>query len=57
MRIVKTEFGLLSDVIRPDNFKSVVPSASSLADAVAYLCGIYGSCDGVFTAYYVAPLE
>ena len=56
LRIVKTESGELTDILRSDNFKSVIPSAAMLSDALGYLHGIYGAGGGVFTAYYVAPL-
>lgn len=55
-RIVKTESGQLAEVLRQDNYRLVIPSAVELGDAVDYLRGIYGVYDGVFTAYYVAPL-
>lgn len=57
MKIIKTESGQMKEVIRPDNYKLVVPSAVVLEDAFAYLRGIYADCDGLFTAYYVVPLE
>jgi ASC-1-like (ASCH) protein len=56
LKIVKTESGWLTDILRLDNYKAVTPSAMALGDAVDYLRRIYGVCDGVFTAYYVAPL-
>jgi len=56
VKIVKTESGQLTDVLRSDNFRAVVPSAAVLGDAVGYLRGIYEVDGGVFTAYYVAPL-
>jgi ASC-1-like (ASCH) protein len=56
MKIVKRESGLLSEILRLDNYKAVVPSALLLADAVDYLRSIYGVYDGVFTAYHVEPL-
>ncbi len=56
LKIVKTEVGLLSEILCLDNFKAVVPSALELGDVVSYLRRIYGVCDGVFTAYYVEPL-
>jgi ASC-1-like (ASCH) protein len=56
MRIVGREFGKILDVVRADNYRLVIPSASCLEDAVAYLRGIYGDCEGVFTAYHIAPL-
>jgi ASC-1-like (ASCH) protein len=56
LRIVKTENGELLDILRLDNFKAIIPSALEFEDAVGYFTGIYGVCDGFFTAYYVEPL-
>ncbi len=55
LRITDKESGMLSDVVRLDNFKRVIPSADSLEEAIAYFYGLYGDCEGVFTAYHVAP--
>jgi hypothetical protein len=54
LKIVKTECGQLTDILRLNNFKAVIPSAAVLGDAIGYLKGIYGVDEGVFTAYYVA---
>ena len=51
--IVKKETGKLKEIIRPDNFKLVIPSAQDVENALDYLRGIYGSEDGVFTAYHL----
>ncbi len=51
LKVVQTQSGKLSEVVRHDNFSQVIPGAMSLEDALAYLRGIYGCCDGVFTAY------
>jgi ASC-1-like (ASCH) protein len=56
MKIVKTECGRLSEILRLDNFKAVIPSSDELGDAIGYLRRIYGGYDGVFTAYHVEPL-
>jgi hypothetical protein len=56
LKIVKTECGQLTDILRLDNFKAVIPSAEVLGDAVGYLREIYGVEGGAFTAYYVASL-
>jgi len=56
MKIVKIECGSLLDILRLDNFKSIIPSALELEDAVEYFRRIYGVCDGLFTAYHVEPL-
>jgi ASC-1-like (ASCH) protein len=51
--IIKTETGLLSEVIREDNFKKIIPTAKTLKDAIDYLHSIYGKEETVFTAYYI----
>jgi hypothetical protein len=45
--------GKLADVVRLDNYKRVIPVAGSLEEAIAYICRLYGDCEGVFTAYHV----
>ena len=54
LRIAKTETGRLTELVREDNYWLVIPSAKTLEDAVVYLRGLYGTCDGVFTAYHVS---
>jgi ASC-1-like (ASCH) protein len=56
LKIANRETGHLSEVVRSDNFKLVIPSAGSVEGAVAYLRLIYDGYDGVFTAYHVVPL-
>jgi ASC-1-like (ASCH) protein len=56
-KVVKVESGRFLDLVRQDNFWLIIPSAISLEDAVSYLRGIYGDVEGVFTAYYVAPVN
>ena len=56
MKIVKRETGRLQEVVRSDNYKSVIPSALTVEDAFAYLQRLYDGYDGVFTAYYVEPM-
>lgn len=56
LKVVKTECGQLTDILRLDNFKAVIPSAAVLGDAIGYLRGIYGVDGGVFTAYYIGSL-
>ncbi len=53
LKVVKVESGRLSEVLRLDNFKLVIPSALALKDAFEYLQRIYGVQDEIFTAYYV----
>jgi hypothetical protein len=52
--IIRKETGKLTEVIRQDNFRLVIPTAETLEDALSYLRGIYGVSDGVFTAYYLS---
>ena len=56
LKIVKTECGRLTEILRLDNFKDVIPSAVVLEDAIGYLRGIYGVDGGAFTAYYITSL-
>jgi ASC-1-like (ASCH) protein len=55
LRVVGTQVGRLGEVVREDNFRLVIPSAGCLEEALAYFRGLYGVCDGVFTAYFVTP--
>ncbi len=56
LKITKTESGALSDILRLDNFKAVIPSAGEVEDAINYLRRIYGDYDEVFTAYHLEHL-
>ena len=56
MKITKREMGRLEEVVRSDNYRLAVPSAVTVEGAIAYLRQLYDGYDGVFTAYYVAPL-
>jgi ASC-1-like (ASCH) protein len=53
LKIVRKQSGILTDLVRSDNYRQVIPSAGTLEDAFDYLRRLYGDCDGVFTAYYV----
>jgi ASC-1-like (ASCH) protein len=53
LQIVKKETGKLTEVIRPDNYQSVIPSAKTFENALSYLRSLYGDEVGLFTAYYV----
>jgi ASC-1-like (ASCH) protein len=53
MRIVGRQTGSMDELIRVDNFRQVIPSATSVDEAWAYLQRIYGDCAGIFTAYTV----
>jgi hypothetical protein len=53
-QIAKKESGRLTEIVTRQNYRLVIPSAKNLDDALSYFQGLYGSCDGVFTAYYLA---
>ncbi len=53
-KVLKTETGLLNELVCNDNFKQIIPAATALGDAITYLRGLYGNYDGVFTAYYLS---
>jgi ASC-1-like (ASCH) protein len=56
MRITKRETGRIEQVVRPDNYRLVIPSATTVEEAVVYLRNLYEGYDGVFAAYHVSPL-
>ena len=51
-KIIKGEEGNLTDVLRKDSYKNIVPSANTLEEAINYIKKLYGTTEGVFTAYY-----
>jgi hypothetical protein len=51
-RIVTKEEGILSEILRLDNYKSIVPIARTVEEATEYLRGSYEPLGGQFTAYY-----
>jgi hypothetical protein len=53
LQILKKETGALTEVITQENFRLVIPTAKQLKDALDYLQGIYGTEEGVFTAYHL----
>lgn len=57
LKIVKKETGKLTEVLRSDNYRLVLPFVMTLGDALAYLQRLYDGYDDVFTAYYCAPEE
>ena len=51
-KIIKREEGNLTDVLRKDNYKNVIPSANTLEEAINYIKKLYETTEGIFTAYY-----
>jgi len=54
-RILQKQTGRLTEILRQDNYKLIVPSAESVNDAMKYLIEIYKTSEGDFTAYYLEP--
>ena len=52
-KIIKIEEGKLTDVLRQDNYKKVIFKANTLEEAINYIKKLYGTTEGVFTAYYL----
>jgi len=44
--IVKKEEGSLTDVLRRDNFKNIIPITHSLEEAITYIKKLYGTIEG-----------
>ena len=42
----------LTVVFRKDNYRDIIPSANTLEEAINYIKKLYGTTEGVFTAYY-----
>ncbi len=51
-KITKREEGSLTEILRNDNYKNIIPTAKSPEMAVAYFKEMYGNIEGTFTAYY-----
>ena len=51
-KIIKKEEGNLTDILRKDNYKNIIPSASTLEEAINYIKKLYGTTEGIFTAYF-----
>ena len=54
LTIVKKETGKLTQVLRADNYRQVIPIAENLQAALRYLQNLYGDYDRLFTAYYLS---
>ena len=51
-KIIKKEEGTLTEVLRQGNYKKIIPIANSLEKAIDYLKKLYGTTEGIFTAYF-----
>ncbi len=54
LQIIVKETGKLTEIVRADNYRLIIPSAETRNGALGYLRGLYGAYDGLFTAYYLA---
>ncbi len=52
--IIHKETGNLTELIRQDNFRLVIPTAKTVEDALGYLRKIYTVDNGIFTAYHLS---
>jgi ASC-1-like (ASCH) protein len=53
IQIARRETGKLFEVIRDDNYRLIIPTANNLEEALSYICRLYPTGDGLFTAYYL----
>jgi len=53
LQITKKETGRLDEIVRQDNFKAIIPTANSLDETIRYIQSLYGTTEGVFSAYYL----
>jgi len=51
-----SEEGNLTDVLRKDKYKSIIPSANTLQEAINYIKKLYGSTEGIFAVYHFEPI-
>jgi ASC-1-like (ASCH) protein len=49
--IVRRNEGSLAALLQSLNFKQIIPTAGSVEEAKAYIKKLYGTTDGMFTAY------
>ena len=57
LAITKKETGKLAELLRANNYKSIIPVANSREEAIGYFQSLYGDIKGIFTAYYLQPLR
>jgi len=50
--IVKKEIGSLTDVLRQDNYKRIIPIAHGLEEAITSFKGLCGTVEGRFTTLF-----
>jgi ASC-1-like (ASCH) protein len=52
--IISKDEGNLLALLHNFNFKEIIPAANSIEEATAYIKKLYGTIDGIFTAYRFA---
>lgn len=55
--ITRKETGEITQIVREDNYKAIIPTAKSLEEVIEYLKIMYKNLDGTFTAYYLKVEE
>jgi ASC-1-like (ASCH) protein len=55
--ITKKETGKINEVIRTDNYLSIIPTAKTPKEAIGYLQNLYRTDKGIFTAYYLSSIK
>jgi len=50
-KIVRKDEGNLSTLLQDFNFKEIIPIAHSIEETKTYIKKLYGTTDGIFTAY------
>jgi len=53
LQIAKKETGRLDEIVRQDNFRAIIPTATSRDETIRYIQSLYGATEGVFSAYYL----
>ena len=51
-KITMREEDSLTEILREDNYKNIIPIAKSLEMAIMYFEGLYGTVEGTFAAYH-----
>jgi ASC-1-like (ASCH) protein len=55
LKIVSCETGGLREIVRSDNYKMIIPSATTVDEAISYIKILYPKYEGLFTAYRIEP--
>ncbi len=53
--ITKKETGKLTDLLTPNNYTQIIPTAQNRQQALNYIHQIYGTTQETYTAYHLTP--